>query len=54
MSDSDIRDELRTLFRDFIGAAAGRALETRDAPAAEESAVEEATDADDVRVRREA
>src|SRR5688572_3970686 len=42
------------LFRDFVGAAARRAAETGDAPAAEETAVEESTDAEDVRVRREA
>ena len=42
------------LFRDFIGAAARRAAEGSDGPATEETAVEEASDAEDVRVRREA
>ena len=42
------------LFRDFIGAAASRAAENPDGPATEETAVEEASDAEDVRVRREA
>jgi CTP synthase len=42
------------LFRDFIGAAANRAATGGDGPATEETAVEEASDAEDVRVRREA
>jgi CTP synthase len=42
------------LFRDFIGAAAKRVGERGDGPATEETAVEEASDAEDVRVRREA
>ncbi len=42
------------LFRDFVGAAAERAAERSDGPATEETAVEEAPDAEEVRVRREA
>jgi len=41
------------LFRDFIGAAAKRAG-ANAGPAAEEAVVEEASNAEDVRVRREA
>ena len=42
------------LFRDFVGAAAKRAASSSSGPATEETAVEEASDAKDVRVRREA
>jgi CTP synthase len=42
------------LFRDFVGAAARRAAEHDDGPAAEETAAEERTEAAEVRVRREA
>jgi CTP synthase len=42
------------LFRDFVGAAAKRAAAGSSGPAAEETAVEEAPGAEDVRVRREA
>ncbi len=42
------------LFRDFVGAAAKRAAESTGDAAAEETAAEEASDANEVRVRREA
>ncbi len=41
------------LFRDFIGAAAHRAKRNASGPATEETAVEEALGAEDIRVRRE-
>jgi CTP synthase len=42
------------LFRDFVGAAAKRAASSASGPATEETEVEEASAAEDVRVRREA
>jgi CTP synthase len=42
------------LFREFVGAAARRAADHGEGPAAEETEAEERTEADEVRVRREA
>ena len=42
------------LFREFVGAAARRAADRGEDPAAEETEAEERTEADEVRVRREA
>ncbi len=42
------------LFRDFVAAAAARSLDQADGPATEETEAEQAPEADQVRVRREA